>query len=342
MSKQSRIRQKQKAEINPRRRLPKKPFLIFGALALVALVASIYAFVWASKNSSKEKWSKIESSKFQFYTNAEEGLDKMVQAKDADIDLALANWLIVADIPEFQNLTREDYFKQLDAMTEQVKQKMAKWQAAGWPTANSDDPQTRCQRFCSAMIRLNFGYAKEFQDATNLTPMVMKALYSNPDNIFLAGLLRTKQGTCVSMPLIYLVIGQRFNMPVHLVEIGKHYFIRWDEPRFHMDIETTITTETAWTTDESVYLDSEGMTRDQLRGSDLRNLTNHEVVGELLFARTSYWHIKGGDFESRSRNDLVRAHNLAPDDPGINGLYQSVFSFHGIQPVKSTAIKPKI
>jgi hypothetical protein len=341
VSKQSRNRQKQKAETNQKRRLPKKPFLIFGALALIALVASIFAFVWASKNSSKEKWSKTESSKFQSYTNIEQKLDKMVQGKDEDIDLALANWLVVADIPEFQNLTREDYFAQLDAMTEQVKQKMEKMKAVGWPNANSDDPQTRCQRFCSAMIRLHFEYNKEFQDATNLTPMVMKALYSNPDNIFLAGLLRTKQGTCVSMPLIYLVIGQRFNMPVHLVEIGKHYFIRWDEPRFRIDIETTITTETAWTSDESVYLDSEGMTRDQLRGSDLRNLSNREVIGELLYIRTSYWHLKGADFESRSRNDLVRAYNLAPDDPGINALYQSIFNFHGIQPARKViASKP--
>jgi len=265
----------------------------------------------------------------------------MLQGKDENIDLALANWLMVAEIPEFQNLTRKDYFTQLDDMTEQVKQKMAKMQADGWPNADSDNPETRCRRFCSAIIGLHFDYAEQFREE-NLTPMQMKALYSNPDNLFLAGLLRTKQGTCVSMPLIYLVIGQHLGMPVHLVEIGKHYFVRWDEPRFRIDIETTIVQKIAWTADESVYLDSEGMTRDQLRGSDLRNLTNREVVGELLFARTSYWHIKGGDFESRSRNDLVRAHNLTPDDPGIEALYQGVFNFHGIQPAKSTVTKTKI
>ena len=265
----------------------------------------------------------------------------MLQAKDEDIDLALANWLIVAKILEFQNLTRENYFTQLDDMTKQVQQEMVKMQADGWPNADSDNPETRCRRFCSAIIGLHFDYAEQFREE-NLTPMQMEALYSNPDNLFLAGLLRTKQGTCVSMPLIYLVIGQRLGMPVHLVEIGKHYFVRWYEPGFRMDIETTIVQKIAWTPDESVYLDSEGMTRDQLQGSDLRNLTHREVIGELFFARTSYWHGKGADFESRSRNDLVQAHNLASDDPGIKALYQSVFSFHGIQPAKSTAIKPKI
>src|SRR5271154_2560879 len=139
MSKRFRNRQKQKVDANQKRRLPKKPFLIFGAFALITLVVSSFAFVWFSKNPSKEKWSKTESSQFQSYTNAEEGLDKLLQAKDADIDLALANWLVIADIPEFQNLTREAYFAQLDAMTEQVKQKMAKMQTDGWPNANSDD-----------------------------------------------------------------------------------------------------------------------------------------------------------------------------------------------------------
>jgi hypothetical protein len=120
VSKQSRIRQKQKTA-NQKRRLPKKPFLIFGAFALITLVVSILAFVWASKNSSKEKWSKTESSQFQSYTNVEQELDKMVQGKDEDIDLALANWLVVSDIPEFQNLTREDYFAQLDAIMQRLR-----------------------------------------------------------------------------------------------------------------------------------------------------------------------------------------------------------------------------
>lgn len=261
--------------------------------------------------------------------NSDQELEKMAQEKDGDIDLALANWLAVADIPEFQNLTREDYFEQLHTMIEQVKEKMTSMQAANWPTANSDDPQTRCQRFCSAMIRLHFKYAEQFQEE-NLIVMQRQAMYSNPDNIFFAGLLRTRQGTCVSMPLIYLVIGQRLNMPVHFVEIGMHYFIRWDEPGFRMDIETTITTETAWTRDESVYLDTEGMTHDQLQGSDLRNLTNREVIGELLYARTSYWHVKGAVFEGNSHADLILAHKFAPDDPGIERLYHAVFNHPGI------------
>ena len=214
-------------------------------------------------------------------------------------------------------------------------------QASGWRGTNPTDPQTRCARFCSAIIGLRFTYAEEFREE-NLTPTQMKALYANPDDIFLAGLLRTKHGSCVSMPQIYLVIGQRLGTPVDLVAIGKHYFIRWDEPAYRMNIETTSVEKIAVTPDDSVYLDTEGMTRGQLKGSDLRNLTSREVIGELFFTRTSYWHTKDGKCETQSCLDLSHAHHLAPDDPSINALYQAAFNHYGIKPDQTSIdIKPK-
>jgi hypothetical protein len=320
MSKQSRIRQKHRDQATIAIRKHVNAFWVFGVLILSAAVACAFLLT-----GQKVKPTLADKNSAPSDLDPEEELEKLLTKRDRDIDLSLVNWLIVADIPEFHDLLRKDYFNQLDDVTREVKDSMVKMEAKGWPDANSDDPKTRCRRFCSAIIGNHFDYVEDFKEE-NLTPTQMRSMYSNPDNLFLAGLLRTKEGTCVSLPMIYLVVGQRLGMPVHLVEIGKHYFIRWDEPKFSVDIEATSTGKIAWTQDESVYLDSEGMTRDQLRGSDLKNLTNHEVVGELLFARTSYWHQKGPNFEGRSSNDLVRAHQLAPDDPGIGVLYQTVFS----------------
>jgi hypothetical protein len=264
-------------------------------------------------------------------TQGERDLERVLRGKDEDIDLALANWLIAADIPQFRNLTREAYFKQLDAMTEQVRQDTAIMQKSGWHGANPNDPDTRCCRFCSAIIRLHFAYAEEFRRET-LTPGQTRELYADANDVFLAGLLRTRRGSCVSMPLIYLVVGQRLGFPVHLVAIGKHYFIRWEESDYHMNIEPTIVQKIAMTPDDSVYLDTEGMTHDQVRGSDLRNLTNREIVGQLFFTRYGYWHSKGAEYEAQACLDLSRAHHLAPDDPGIMAMYQAVSNHYGIKP----------
>ena len=265
------------------------------------------------------------------HTEAERELEKMLRGKDEDIDLAQANWLIAADIPQFRDMTREAYFAQLDAMTEQVRKDMAMMQKSGWRGADPTDPASHCRAFCSAMIRLRFAYAEEFRQE-QLTPALMKTMYLDANNTFLTGLVRTRRGSCVSMPLIYLVIGQRLGLPVHLVAIGKHYFIRWEDPRYRMNIETTIVDKVSVTPDDSVYLEIEGMARDQLSGSDLRNLTHREVVGNLFFTRSCYWGVKGANFQNQRCLDLVRARHLSPDDPAIKAVHQAVLNHYGIKP----------
>ena len=207
---------------------------MFGLLLVFVAVASVYTFTLAQQgNGNGDKAvpsshqvtpeetlsDKTEFGQFSPNTEAERELEKILQGKDEDIDLALANWLIAADIPEFRNMTREAYFTQLDAMTEQVRQDMARMQTSGWHGVNPNDPDTRCCRFCSAIIELRFAYREEFRQE-DLTLVQMKALYADANNIFLAGLLHTRRGSCVSMPLIYLVIGQRLGLPVHLVTLG--------------------------------------------------------------------------------------------------------------------------
>ncbi len=245
---------------------------IFVSLLLIAALASIYAFSLLRRghggpnNATTQKSAsdpaklasteavppshqvipentslpgKTEFGQFPPYTEAERGLEKMLRGKDEDIDLALANWLIVADIPQFADLTREAYFAQLDAMTGQVRQDMARMQNnAKLRGKNLNSPDTRCGIFCNAIIKLKFAYCEEFAQH-DLTLLQYKALYSDANNVFLAGLNRTRRGSCVSMPLIYMVIGQRLGFPVHLVHVGKHFFVRWQEPGYRLNIETT-------------------------------------------------------------------------------------------------------
>lgn len=351
MSKQRRKLQERKAKSakNPSSSFQGRAFLITTAIILVAATFTFFWFTFAKQNLKKNasvqpppqvlttkqgepdlSW-KTEFGQFPPNTDAERELEKMLHGRDEDIDLGLANWLIVADIPEFHELTREAYLAQLNSMTEKVRQDTLRMQAEGWPNSDSDSPRTRFQRFCSAILALHFDYAEEFKEV-NLTPKQMFALYANPNNIFLAGLMRTGRGSCVSMPMLYLVIGQRLGLPLYLVHIGKHFFIRWDEPRFRADIETTIVSKIAWTDDDSVYLDTEGMTADQVKGDDLADLTPRKVIGELFSARCSYWHTKMGKCETQSCIDIGRADFLSPNDPNIKAKCEAIFNHYGIKP----------
>jgi hypothetical protein len=280
------------------------------------------SFDFVSASQPSEAQNAVHSNmsglgQFPPYTRAERELEAMLRAKDESMDLALANWLIAEDIPQFGDTSRKAFFASLDAMTERVRQEISKMQSCGWRGADPKNPGWRCRLFCNAIIKLGFQYREEFR-SEDLTAKQLKALYSEADNIFLAGLLRSRSGSCVSMPLIYLVLAQRLGFPVYLVTVGKHYFVRWEEPGYRMNIEPTIVDKVAVTPDDSVYLGIEGMTASQLRGNQMRNLTNRE---QCL--------------------DLSRARHLAPDDPGIESTHSAVFAFYGIKP-EHTSIEIKL
>ena len=80
-------------------------------------------------------------------TQAERELEKLLRAKDEEIDLALGDLLIAADVPQFRDMTRETYFKQLDAMTEQVRQDMAMMRPIVKSRGgNPDTPHAHCRQ----------------------------------------------------------------------------------------------------------------------------------------------------------------------------------------------------
>jgi len=271
-------------------------------------------------------------------TAADQRLERMLGSDGERLDLAAVNWLLAADLPEFAGWTREAYFHQLNEMTRQVREEMARMQAVAVSRGERlEDARTRCAIFCNAVIKLKFAYKEEFRNET-LTPASLRALYANPENICLAGLLRSRRGSCVSMPLLYLVLGQRLGMPVNLVTVGRHYFIRWEEAGYRMNIETTIVDRVCVTPDDEVYMELEGLKRQELQGSDLRNLSPREVVGNLLFARSGYWATKGPAHDPQRRHDLKWARQLAPEDAGIKAAYlASSLGRPGLRPGESTA-----
>jgi Transglutaminase-like superfamily len=306
-------------------------------MPLLVLTAAIF---WLSKApavlESSGAVAAIDSHKFPPLTSAERELERLLSQPNTVLDLSLINWLMTADLPEFHDFTREDYFRRLDALIEHVRQHMDRMQSVAVARGeNLQNPKTRCGIFCNAMIRLGFAYSEEFRQE-KITPQSMKSLYADANHISLAGLLRTGRGSCVSMPLIYLVIGQRLRMPVHLVAVGKHYFIRWEEPGYRLNIETTIVDRVSVTAEDDVYLEIEGMTREQLRGSELHNLSLREVVGNLFFARSAYWATKGPNCSQRRCRDLYLARQLAPDDDGIQRTTQRVLRQGGFKSDRSS------
>lgn len=66
--------------------------------------------------------------------------------------------------------------------------------------------------------------------------------FADSRDLFLHGLLTGKhEGTCVSMPVLYVAVGRRLGYPLKLVTSKAHVFARWESPdgRERLNIEAT-------------------------------------------------------------------------------------------------------
>lgn len=64
--------------------------------------------------------------------------------------------------------------------------------------------------------------------------------FADASSVFLHGLLGPKrQGTCSSMPVLYVAIGRRLGYPLKLVTTKGHLFVRWDGDRERFNVEAT-------------------------------------------------------------------------------------------------------
>jgi formylglycine-generating enzyme required for sulfatase activity/lipopolysaccharide biosynthesis regulator YciM len=61
----------------------------------------------------------------------------------------------------------------------------------------------------------------------------------NPAELFLHGLLQTRRGYCMNLSLLYLILGERLNLPLVGVPLPNHFFVRYDSPEYRVNIEAT-------------------------------------------------------------------------------------------------------
>ena len=61
----------------------------------------------------------------------------------------------------------------------------------------------------------------------------------NPAELFLHGLLQTRRGYCMNLSLLYLILGERLDLPLVGVPMPNHFFVRYDSSQYRVNIEAT-------------------------------------------------------------------------------------------------------
>ena len=137
----------------------------------------------------------------------------------AQIDLAQVLWTV-----------SRDWDPRVDPKTLQprLESLIESFQKQRTPDASPEQTVALLRR----VIHQEGGYAFSEQVDSRGIPL-------NPEELFLHGLLQTRRGYCMNLSLLYLILGDRLNLPLKGVPLPNHFFVRYDDGKVRINIETT-------------------------------------------------------------------------------------------------------
>lgn len=100
---------------------------------------------------------------------------------------------------------------------------------------------------------------------------------NNLQSVFPHQAFNRKQGSCLSISLIFLLFGESLNLPIYGVHAPGHFFIRYDDCKIRMNIETLKNGES--------MSDSWYKSRYRITDTSLYNLANLSVPAVLASIR---------------------------------------------------------
>ncbi|SVB82343.1 uncharacterized protein METZ01_LOCUS235197, partial [marine metagenome] len=101
----------------------------------------------------------------------------------------------------------------------------------------------------------------------------------NSDELFLHGMLKTKQGYCMNLSLLYLIIGDQLGLPLHGVGLPNHFFVRYGSGSDRINIETT---ESGATYPDSFYESRFGLKFNSKTPFFTQSLDKKQTLGAYL------------------------------------------------------------
>lgn len=215
-------------------------------------------------------------------------IDKLLELPEKKIDIGIAALTFAREV--YPDLDIKAYSAKLDKMVKEAKAF----------TEGSTDPNYR-------IAALNTYLYKTMKIQYDLTDIDAKKL----ENRYLNGILDTKKGSCISMPMLYLAIAQRLGYPVYPVTTPDHYFLRYVDSRLKkQNIEAT--SGGGYSPDKVLKKELEVSERGIKSGAYLRTLTYREYLANLLALNGAYW-AEQGDF-AKAIDYLEKATDINPKD----------------------------
>lgn len=161
-------------------------------------------------------------------------------------------------------------------------------------------------------------------------------LYTDPLDLFLNGLIDTREGTCANMATLQMAFGWRLGWPVSLACANSHFILRFDDGETAYNIEATQSGYGGFKSDPDEYLiETKRLPPIAVAcGSELRALRPLEVLGSFIGLRARHFKDLGkqvGDEATilESEADWLLARRLFPTNRALYKHQMVVSSMRG-------------
>lgn len=159
--------------------------------------------------------------------------------------------------------------------------------------------------------------------------------YTNPSDLFLNGVLDTREGTCGTLAALQVAIAWRLRWPVSLACVNSHFIVRYDDGETIYNIEATTTGRGGFATptDDEIIVAHNLPEMAVACGSDLRALWPRELLGAFVGLRARHLRdvAMSGDYETilQSEPDWLLARQLFPQNRLLYKEQMAVASVRG-------------
>lgn len=137
---------------------------------------------------------------------------------------------------------------------------------------------------------ISFGYDDNDLQVTKLS------------NRFINGYIATKKGSCITMPLLYVILGERLGWPIYPVRSAKHFFVRYIPEELYINFDQNIETTNggSFISNEQYKLDVQIPDKAIENGVYLRTLSKKEYLASLLLVNAAQ-HLENDNIETAKK-----------------------------------------
>jgi len=205
-----------------------------------------------------------------------------------EVDPLEMNLLVAQALPELSDLEIGLYRQRADQWAEDIRQRLTDFEAEFHRSPRDWKDDIRFFRLgvlCWYVVEiLGVKYREEQRELRSV-------LYTNPSDLFLNGVMDTRQGTCGNMAALHAALAWRLGWPLHLACAGPHIFCRYDDGEAVYNIECTNNGRGGFQSHpDDYYKEQYGLPEMAVEcGSDLRALSPRETLGLFFGLRGRHW-----------------------------------------------------